>query len=498
MRRALLVAVAALAALAAAGVAGLAWSEADARQLVAWRPDKDARQRDAAQLVGNAGRIPRAWNPEPGPDIVVIVLDTVRADRLGVYGYDRETTPRLDAWARDARVYERVMADAPWTLPSHASMFTGRWPIAHGARGLPPDEPGARELRGFAAPLAKGSDTVARALRERGYLTAGIAANRAFLERTWGLDQGFQMWFCEGFGPDRRRTPYPTADRVTAVTRAFLARPRTAPLFLFVNYMDAHTPWIPREGYVRDPEAIDRRVLPGGRAWDRAVARLMGDRELDPATQAAWGEAYDSELRFLDEHVGELLDALPTYGIGPEDWVFVLSDHGEYLGEHDLVEHSKDVYDTVLHVPLLVRGPTAAPGRDDRPLQHHDVATMLLAAAGLPPLAGSQATVDLQVAELYGTRKRDLHHPRYGKRFERVRRAFRAGDRSLILGSDGSVEAYDLATDPGQRVPLPSPPWLPELRARADAWLASMPVAPLVGVEGPVNVEALEALGYVD
>lgn len=490
--RLVLVSVAVLAVVALSGW----WLLAPDRRLVRWRPDPEARARDLRQLIGASGRIAEAWKPEPGPDILVIVLDTVRADHLGVYGYDRETSPRLDAWAQDARVYDRVMADAPWTLPSHASLFTGRWPISHGARGLTPEQAGGADIRGFAAPLARGAHTVARALRARGYLTAGIAANRAFLERTWGLDQGFGMWFCEGFGPDRRKLPYPTADRVTAVTRAFLERPRRAPLFLFVNYMDAHTPWLPREGYVRDPGAIDRRVLPEGRRWEEVSVGLLADRELEDTTRRAWVEAYDSELRFLDEHLAELLDALPALGIDEQDYVFILADHGEYLGEHHLVEHSKDVYDTVLHVPLLVRGPGYTAGRDAIPLQHHDLAGMILAAAGLGPLPGAQPTGDLQVAELYGTRKKDLHHPRYGERFERVRRAYRVGEHSMVLGSDGSEEFYDLAADPGQLRPLTEPPWAAAMRARARDWLAAVPVAPLAGIEGPVNVEALRALGY--
>ncbi|MDP2304472.1 MAG: sulfatase [Pseudomonadota bacterium] len=459
--------------------------------LVDWAEDAAAHEQDLQQLRGELARTPSIWEPPQGPDIVVIVLDTVRADRMGVYGYDRTTTPRIDAWAADARVYDQMQSDGAWTLPSHASLFTGKPVIAHGAHGTPLGSD-------LAAPLAERSQTVARSLREAGYRTAGIAANRGFLHSMWGLSQGFDLWMCEQLRLDRNRLPYITADRISALALALLGRPREAPLFLFLNYMDAHAPWIPRRGYVRDPSSIQPHLLPFRSSWESVTTRLLAEEGESPEARRAWGEAYDSELRFLDEQVGALLDALPSLGIGPEDYVFILSDHGEYLGEHALIEHSKDVYEQVLHVPLLVKGPGYVAGRDPRAIQTHDVASLILAAAGQPPLPGAQHTTDLQVSEVYWSRHKDLRDPSYGRRFDRIRRAFRLGPQKLIVGTDGTREAYDLGADPGELASQLGAAWVPELEARALAWVGGQVAAPEARMTGPTDLEALRALGYVE
>jgi arylsulfatase A-like enzyme len=417
-----------------------------------------------------------------------------------MYGYDRGTTPHLDAWSAGARVYDRMLADAAWTLPSHISLFTGLWPASHGAHGTRTEGPGGRPKLHQGVSLPAGTATVARSLRAAGYRTAGIAANQAFLDPAYGVDQGFDLWLCEQIPDDPRPVPYPPADRISALARAYLTRPAAGPRFLFLNYLDAHAPWIPRRGYVRDEAAIDRTVLPfGGSRWRDVSEDLLAHEGITGDTEAAWVEAYDAELRYLDEQVGALLDDLPKLGVGPEDYVFILSDHGEYLGEHDLVLHSRDVYDPVVHVPLLIRGPGVVPGHDATPVQHHDVATRILAAAGLPPLEGAATTVDLQVSEQYWSRGRDVNSARYGKRFDRVRRAFRVGPWSLLVGSDGSAELYNVAEDPGQVHDRAgdAPDTLAELRAKAEAWVAAHPERALTAPEEDPDNARLRALGYV-
>lgn len=461
-------------------------------QLVEWRADRAAVRRDREQIAKAWGRLPEPARVAKGPDIVVIVLDTVRADRLGMYGYAGETTPRLDAWSADARVYTQMWSDAAWTLPAHASLFTGKAPIAHGAHGTPVDS------GQIASPLARGTATVANSLARAGWRTVGVAANKGFLDSAWQLDQGFELWLCEQVKGDTRKVPYTPADRITAMAEEVLTAERDAPLFLFLNYMDAHAPYVPREGYVRDPSAIDRRVLPYGAGWEALAERLMADHEPVPAALRAWSEAYDAELRYLDEQVGGLLSRLPELGVGDDDYVFVLADHGEYLGEHDLVEHSKDLYEPVLRVPLLVRGPGYAAGRDATPIQTHDVARLVLDAAGLPPLDAMATTATLQVAELYYARHRDLRNPRFVRRFNRIRRAFRLGDHKLIVGPAGVEEAYDLAADPGERDPVEGAAWVAELRTAGDAWVAAQSLAPAAKMQKPADTEALRALGYVE
>ena len=307
------------------------------------------------------------------------------------------------------------------------------------------------------------------------------------------------MWLCSQLKPAADGTFDPTADRVQRMAQQALGAPRQGGMFLFLNFIDPHTPWHLRDGYVREPDKIRKKTLPGGGAWQRATERIMANREQTPEVVASWSEAYDSEIRFMDEQLGMLLDALPSLGVDDNDYVFILADHGEYLGEHDLVEHSKDVYEQVLHVPLLVRGPGYTPGRDATPLQHHDVASMILAAAGVPglPDAASTPSSGVQVSESYYARKRDLQNPALATRFNRVRRAFVQYPYSLILGEDGSSEAYDLAADPGEQAPVANPAWLPGLTSAAAAWQAAHVPTATAATDTPVNIEALRALGYV-
>ncbi len=424
----------------------------------------------------------------PAPDIVVIVLDTVRADHLGVYGYDRDTTPNLDAWAAGARVYENAWTDSPWTLPAHASMFTGKSEREHAARAL-----GLHDAR-KGAPLGARFETVAERLQAAGYRTVAVTGNRAFLHPSFGLAQGFDSWVNEAPAADTRRVSYTPADRIRPMAEAALRQEDAHPLFLFVNFMDAHTPYKPRRGFVREPELLDQRTIPGNGGGFRKVAnKLLKGQPLDPAVQRSWVEAYDAELRFLDQELGLLLRSLRA------PHVFILADHGEYLGEHALVEHAKDVYEPVTHVPFLVRSPAFPPGRDAGLVQTHDLAWMVLEAAGLPT-AGMERPGELAVTELSLTLKKDLGSKLYGARFDRIRRAFRVGPHKLILGTDGTREAYDLAADPGELNPKAALP--PIFDGLAERWLEVHPhvaVEPPEAATGPgPDEEALRALGYIE
>ena len=485
--------------LACAGF-GLAWVARERGRtspLVAWKPDARAHADDKRQVARALGRIPP---PLPGtqgagsdakPDVVVIVLDTVRADRLSVYDAGLDTTPNLTKWAQDARVYTRMQSVGAWTLPSHASLFTGQYPVTHGAEGTP------RGVLASARALHADADTLARRLKGAGWQTVGIAGNRAYLDRRWGLSQGFDAWLCEGLAKSRDGIPYVTADRVVDMATQVLEAPRTQPLFLFLNFMDAHAPYIPREGYVRDPAVLEPGTLPYAKRWPEVRERLLATGKLDPDIQRSWTEAYDSELRFLDAQLARLFASMAEHGIGPEDQVVILADHGEYLGDHGYQGHSQDLYEQVLHIPLLVRSPGVQPGRDDAPVQTTDVPSMVLRGVGLPAFG---EPLPVQVSELYWSRKRDLDHPLYWQRFDRIRRAYRLGFHKVIVGTDGSFEAYDLSVDPQELRSTPTEAWATALRAQGEALFATLPVAGKASAEDMVeeNAEALKALGYTE
>ncbi|MGH0028587.1 MAG: sulfatase [Myxococcota bacterium] len=431
----------------------------------------------------------------PRPHVVLVSLDTLRRDRLGLYGYDHDTMPRLAAWARSARVYDRARSSSSWTLPAHASLFTGLHAVEHGAHGAA-YTPGAPS-DGDALALREDVPTLAEALGDAGYTTVGIAANRAYLGASLGLSRGFDLWLCDRVP---RVGAYPTADRVTSMALQVAEELRDRPLFLFLNYMDPHQPIHLRDGYTPEIERVDRELLPYTERWMRHTERLMREGEpLSPALVESWSLGYDGELRFLDEHLGRLLDGLSALGVGGDDVVIVLSDHGELFGEHDLVEHSKHLYDALTLVPLLVRAPGFAAGRDGRPVQPQDVTRWVLAAAGLPAFPGTAPTGGLQVTELYWTRHKDLADPALRARFDRVLRAWVEAEHKLFRDDRGGEWLYDLAADPAETRPLSDAPWAGPLRRRAADWVGEH--APAPGAAPPrsdVEIEALRALGYVE
>jgi len=462
---------------------------------------EDAAIRDARRLVLKVDHVERQPPEGVAPNVVMVVLDTFRADRLAAYGGDPELAPRLNAFARSARVYTEMRSTGSWTLPSHGSLFTGVHPIEHGARGSEADK------RARAYRLSSELPTLAEVLSGAGWVTVGLAANRAFLDRSWGLNRGFDVWQCRVMEPVAG-VPYVQGDRIAHVAvKALRYHRNPAPMFLFVNFMDTHSPWIPREGYTEDPERIDPLLLPQGGTWHepsywgktrRAVLSL--ERPASAMEVSTWEESYDAEVRYLDEQFGAMLDGLEKHGLGDDDYVIVLSDHGEFLGEHGLIEHSKDLYEEVLRVPLMIRGPGFEAGVDSAPVTSADVPDIVLQALGLPPLAAVPGDPPLQVSELYWSRHRDLAWKDVAERFDRVKRSFRDGPHKLMLGEDGEEQAFDLAADPlEQSSVVDSAGWVEPLRARADAWMSSRQIR--VGEAVVLDAEAeaqLRALGYVD
>ncbi len=482
--------VAALAGAVGAAVAADGGATAADPRLVPWSASTtDVLAADAGVLNGQLAKARAAQErPVPaGDDIAVIVLDTVRADRLGVYGYTKATSPALDAWSKGARVYTRATSDAPWTLPAHASMFTGQYSRTHGAVSVGLADPRK------AAPLRDAAVTFAEILRDRGYETVGIAANLGFLERSYGLSQGFDTWVCEDVVRDPRHSPYTPGDRMTAMALDYLGDKPTRPRLLFLNYMDAHAPWVPRDGLTREPANIKKDVLPFRKEWMNNVRGLMGKGLLDPVVATSWSEAYDADLRYLDQQMAQVLPRLADF-----EHVFILSDHGEALGEHTVVEHAKDVWQELVHVPFIARSARHPAGRDSTLVQSHDLAWMVLEAAKVPVPSNMVRTKDLVVAEQYYTLKKELENPVFGARFNHVYRAFRQGDTKVRVVDGAPTGTYDLARDPGELLgTVATPKGLDGVEAR---WLATTPEAPPVPVEVPVdeNVDALRELGYVE
>ncbi len=314
-------------------------------------------------MLGRGKSIGLGSATEGAPNVLLVILDTVRADELGTYGYSRPTTPRIDAFASRSVVFEEAISTAPWTLPSHGSMFTGQY-----AANLNAD---------YRAPLDTRDSTLAEILSRRGYQTVGVVANVAYTSWESGVARGFHEYvdFQRTFeqvmksthlgrtdmanqlmhattlrqvaGAIRRMEliegPRPELAENTAqfITDTFLGwherRDPARPWFAFLNYYDAHDPYTPADPW---------------RTRFRSTAEGA-----DPVVR----DLYDAELNYLDAQLGRLLDTLERGGALDNTIVVITADHGEHFGERNMLGHFNSIYMPLLHVPLIVRFGTRLP-----------------------------------------------------------------------------------------------------------------------------------------
>ena len=422
---------------------------------------------------------------------MLLVMDTVRADRFTWGGSPRVVAPRLEALARDGTVYRAAFSPAPWTVPAHASLFTGRYPSAHGT------DCGA--LR-----LPDAETTLAEILRDAGYRTVGYTAN-PWLGATYNFQQGFDTW-----GETWREVPEGSPDtgaglnnqRIERFLRWYAGNPdaRRQPFFLFANYFEAHLPYHPPE-----PER-GRMLRPGADAGrverlshlghPDEMAFILGRSDLTPDDLALLSDLYDGEVAYVDRRLGEVFDWLAETRLLDDTVVVVAADHGENLGDHGMLDHKMSVNATLLHVPLVVRYPRGveAGRRIDTPVQLHDLFPTLLTLAGASPPDGDvvEATALPGIA---GARGRDPQASIIGEfagppvdflkvmaeafpgadlsRFDRTLVSYRTGGDTLIWGSDGHHALYRNADDPGETRDLASadPGRVQAMTRAVEAWL---------------------------
>ena len=468
--------------------------------VAAGRDAEALRRADLAAPTGSA--------PDPAlPSLLLVVLDTVRADRLGCYGYDeRDTTPNLDRFATAATRYTQARSASSWTLPSHATLLTGLRPAQHGAtHPRAGGDESTLDPAWPAQPLRADVTTLAERLRERGYVTGAIVSNPLYLRHEFGLDRGFQHYddrdpaavprylaLPQLFGrkPWVANLGYRDAEQITDLALAWLdqyARGAAAgaqdgrPFFLMLNYMDAHMPYVPAAPF------------------DRAFSDLRPERPL-AAPRELHSLLYDRELAYLDHHVGRLLDGLAEVGDGADLAVVITSDHGEAFGEHGFWKHDWTLYDEVVRVPLLVRSRSHAARVDDTPVDGTDVHALRAGLAGLqlPPLGAGFPAV---TSEWYRVEDDDAWEARFGGvDLDRDLLAWVEDGRKFVVSSAGSVEVYDLAADPGELAPLAlAPEVLEAARERARQWWRAHPPPDLAtGDLDPETLERMRALGYLD
>ncbi len=308
--------------------------------------------------------------------VVLITLDTTRRDALGAYSGRRDVTPAIDRLAARATVFEQAFATSPWTLPSHASIFTGLYPSKHAA-GV------------SRAQLPVGTETLAGLLRRRGYLTAGFSAGELSSSR-FGLAQGFHQYR----NPDQFETP---GGRVAEYVDGFLDRYGSRPLFLFINYFDPHAVYrAPAEFTRRLGVAAREEEVRGLPVWGKLVAGEMsswrlaveGKAPITPEVMDYLESAYLAEVAYADHLVSRLFDRLRQLGLFDRALIVVTADHGELLGEGGYVSHAARLDPELVEIPLIVKWPGQTQGsRDSRLVSLVDLFPTILAAGGVEPPA---------------------------------------------------------------------------------------------------------------
>ncbi len=432
------------------------------------------------------------------PNIVVIVWDTCRADRLSAYGHPRPTTPRLEEFSRDAVTFRHAYAPAPWTPPSHASLFTGLLPAHHGLTQREGEEGGR---------VRPGIPLLAETLAAAGYDTVGFTCN-ACISTTTGLDRGFRRMHGLYLGePDKG-----SSEKARRAVAGWLASRRAEPagkdrpLFLFLNLMDAHIPRTPSAealGAVRAPGMQDADLQRAASITERDVfVHSLGIRRLDGPTLAAAGTVYDAACRDLDASTGAILDLLQAEGLLQGALVAITADHGEALGEHGEMGHRMSVYDPLLHIPLVVRWAGHLDGgrSEEGQVRLQDLYPTVLEAAGVAAPAGNgrdaasllRSPLDPRpaVAAFHHTRVSPAHlHVLLpgapdgvlglfgltylaaqdpvgtpgARKYIRILREENPGNASVER-----EELYDLAADPGETRNLLAPGGPPDARGAAD------------------------------
>ncbi len=406
---------------------------------------------NAADVAGTSSEHPAVASSRP--DIVLIVLDTLRADHLGSFGYDRDTMPALERWGGEARVYKRAVAPSGWTVPSHASMFSGLTVSSHGMHY----SSGTGALRTQAV---EGVRWLPEALRDEGYYCVAVAANpgsvppdvtgfhrvlvpprAGWANATLAARAGLRSPVLRGVGERLRwRMPYVDAEGIVRITKRSV--PEGAPVFLFVNFLDPHSPYNPPDSALEsvgasEPQRFGRYI--GGcrlnNVWDS-----LPDGKRDYLV-----DLYDGELRWLDIHLEELLRWIDER-FGEDTLVIVTSDHGEELGEEGRVGHEFGLSQRLIHVPLFIRCGDLAAGESHKLVTTRGLYPFVLASArGEAPDVGVLAAPDEHglISERYisGRNVEEL-----GEEYGRAWVSVIEGRRKVVGPGEYGLEVYDIAS----------------------------------------------------
>jgi arylsulfatase A-like enzyme/tetratricopeptide (TPR) repeat protein len=436
------------------------------------------------------------------PNILLVSLDTLRADRVGAYGHPRATTPRLDALAARGVLFERAEAPSNWTLPSHYSLFSGLTPAAHGVM------PDLKDVRGYIHPdrqlAVRGSGRermLAEALAEEGYRTAAVTEN-GWVSGRFGFDQGFQLYRSAEAGS------------LPATAAASLAELEAAgergPWFLFVHTYAPHQPYhAPRELRTRWASPAHEGI-----AWPEAMVPISEYNRFHlrtlfppaPSDVRAFSDLYDGQVAWSDGLVGQLVDWLEGRGLLEQTVVVVTSDHGEEIFERGQFDHGDTLYEEVTRVPLVLHAPGRLPAgvRVRGPVSLIDLPATLLDLVGTETELGQGRSLrSLWEGPLRSDRT--VHAQAIGHGSEPLAAVWQGPLKYLRRDTAAGVDErlFDLEQDPGERRNLAAqrPDELARLREEWREHIAqSETIRATLGADGeeldPETLERLRSLGY--
>jgi arylsulfatase A-like enzyme len=421
--------------------------------------------------------------PEPR-NLLLVSIDTLRADVLGAYGSERDTSPAMDSLAAEGILFDNVLAPSPWTLPSHASLLTGLYPSRHGVKTARNRLPG--DL-----------DTLATVLRTYGFRTAAVV-NAYYLSRKYGFDRGFQDFVYVQESPGSAE-PSQVEDQALR----WIAEHAQEPFFLFLHYYDVHSDY-------RSLPRYERRFTrpyegPADGSTRQLVRHRSGEIELGEDDAEHLKDLYAASVRQMDDGLARLRRGLEQRGLLERTVVVLTSDHGEEFLEHGGVLHGRTQYEEVVRVPLLLRAPGLPAGlRLETPVSLDVMPTVLsllelpvppaLDGRNLAPLWSGAAAGDLRARFLFGEADHRNVRP------DRTRAVRQGGFKLVHDRLTGESRLFDLVDDPGETHDVKDRH--PEVQRRMRAALQDFmereaPTAGEVPEPTPAERRRLEALGYL-
>lgn len=345
------------------------------------------------------------------PPVILLTLDSLRADRLSVYNPSLSTSGHLAKFARDCLVFERCIAPSSWTMPSYASLFTGLYLSEHKCDLWFTETPA----------IPEGCSTLAEIFKDNGYTTAAVFSNPLLNSRGMGFSRGFQIFDCiESIGKQQKLAfkpllcvasffsnvytkttlAYKRADDINTMSMRIIDSMGNAPFFLCSNYMDTHVPYLPprpfdsRFSYEQYPrlQGLTSFFTTIRNIRDESTAQAFFQSDEKTSWDAFVQSQYDGAIAYLDDNLGMLFAYLKQKGLYDRAFIIVTADHGEMLGEHNQYEHRRELYEEVVHIPLMIKFPfNSRVGRENRLINLTDMFSTILHICNLPIPRGVSA-----------------------------------------------------------------------------------------------------------